>query len=408
MLSVAEALAKVLEGTPVLGTERVGLLGAVGRVLGEDVRAERDVPGYDNSAMDGYAVRHADLVQAPVRLRVIGTAAAGSPGPAVVPGCAVKIMTGAPVPIGADTVVRLEDTRTEADEVLIEVPPPQGANIRRAGEDVRNGALVLRKGWRIAPADVGLLASIGRTLLLVHQIPRVAIVSTGNELVEADAEPAPGQVVNSNAYTLAAAVAEAGASPVALPVARDTPGEIRDALAAAARCDAILSTGGVSVGEFDYVKEAMETLGLERRFWQVAQKPGKPLMFGTLGGRPCFGLPGNPVSSLVCFYLYVRPALRKMMGHERIHLPTLVATAGEEIRKTPGLTEFVRCRLERTPAGMVALPTGSQSSGVLRSMSEARGLIVGPPEVGRIEPGAAVRVVLLDPSAEVPEPPFAP
>lgn len=407
MLSVREALAQVLRSVPPLGAERAGLLNAVGRVLAEDVRSLRDVPGYANSAMDGYAVRHADLARLPARLRVTGTAAAGAQAiPSVGAREAVKIMTGAPIPAGADTVVRIEDTHSEGDDVLVEAHGPAGSHIRLAGEDVRRGATVLSRGRRLNPADIGLAGSVGRTLLLVHRRPRVAILSTGNELVEADQPIAPGQVVNTNAYALAAAVAEAGGIPVPLAIARDTREEIRDAFAEAARADAILSTGGVSVGDFDYVKAVMDEIGVQRLFWKVAQKPGKPLTFGTLGGRPYFGLPGNPVSSLVCFYVYARPALRRMLGHSAVHFPSLEAALTHDLKKASGLTEFVRCRLELRDGRWTATSTGTQSSAVLSSMSQGQGLIVGPPQESVLRAGSAVRVILIEAEAASEEAPF--
>ena len=406
MTSVREALETVLRETAPLGTERVGLLESAGRVLAETIRSQRDVPGYANSAMDGYAVRFTDVERCPARLPVTGVASAGGAVPEIGPGEASKVMTGAPIPRGADTVVRVEDTRSEGESVVIERHGPKGAHIRLPGEDIRRGDVVLEPRRVLSPADVGLLASIGRTVLLVHQRPRVAILSTGNELVEADDPISPGQVVNSNAYTLTAAVEEAGGIAVPLPVARDTLDAIRSAFTEAARCDAILSTGGVSVGEFDYVKQVMDEVGVRRFFWKVAQKPGKPLTFGILSGRPYFGLPGNPVSSLVCFYLYARPALLRMMGHTAVHLPAIDARVGETIRKAEGLVEFVRCRLERQEGAWHAFSTGSQSSGVLRSMSEGDGLIVAPAERSVLEPGTGVRVVLLTTRGGSVEPPF--
>ena len=407
MIPVREALDVVLAEIAPLGLERVGLLEAVGRVLGEDVRSDRDVPGYANSAMDGYAVRHEDLEPAPARLAVIGVAAAGGSAPALVRGAAAQIMTGGPIPAGADTVVRVEDTRRdEAGDLVIERAPARGANVRHPGEDVRRGDLVLARGRMLRPADVGVLASVGRTLLAVHQRPRVAIVSTGNELVEADDPVEPGQVVNSNAWALAAAVHEAGGVPVPLPIARDSIERIRETFTLAARCDAVLSTGGVSVGEFDFVKQVMDAIGVRRLFWKVAQKPGKPLTFGLLSGRPWFGLPGNPVSSLVCFYLYARPAIRAMAGHRALHLPSSVATLAADVHKAEGLTEFVRCRLERRDGRWIATSTGSQSSGVLRSMSDGDGLLVGPAAETVLRAGSEVRVLRLVPDAADTEAPF--
>jgi molybdopterin molybdotransferase len=407
MVSVREALEQILGAVVELGAERVGLLEAVGRVIAEDVRSLRNVPGYANSAMDGYAVRHAEIGRPPVQLRVVGTSAAGGNSiPSVGPGEAAKIMTGAPIPAGADTVVRVEDTRLEGEAVIIQSGGAKGSNIRLPGEDLRIGQVVLKQGRLLSPADIGLAASVGRILLLLHRRPRVAILSTGNELVEADQPVEAGQVVNSNAYTLAAAVTEAGGVPIPLAIARDTPEEIREAFHEASRADAILSTGGVSVGEFDYVKAAMDEIGVQRLFWRVAQKPGKPLTFGMLGARPYFGLPGNPVSSLVCFYLYARPALRRMMGLRAAHLPTVMATIGHDAKKATGLTEFIRCRIDRTSDGLVATSTGTQSSAVLSSMAQGQGLIIGPADQGELRAGTTVRVILLAPEMAEEKAPF--
>jgi molybdopterin molybdotransferase len=240
------------------------------------------------------------------------------------------------------------------------------------------------------------LASVGRSLVLVHQRPRVAILSTGNELAEVDEALRPGQIVNSNAYTLAAAVREAGGIPVPLTIARDTLAEIRTALGEAVRHDVVLSTGGVSVGDFDFVKAAMDELGMHRLFWQVSQRPGKPLTFGLLRERPYFGLPGNPVSALVCFYLYVRPALRRMLGYEKLFPPVVSATVGENIAKAKGLTEFVRCRLTSKDGRYTAHSTGTQSSGVLSSLSLGEGLVIGPAEFALLPKGLQVKVLILD------------
>jgi molybdopterin molybdotransferase len=407
VLPVRQALEQVMAAVPRLGTERVGLLDAVGRVLAEDVHSMRDVPGYANSAMDGFALRHADLARQPARLHVIGTSAAGAGAlPEVKAGQALKIMTGAPIPPGADTVVRVEDTRRDGEFVLVDALVAPGSHVRLAGEDVRAGTTVLERGRRLTPADIGLAASVGKTLILVRRRPRVAILSTGDELVEADEAPATGQIVNSNAYALAAAVAEAGGLPLPLAIARDMPAEVRAAFDEAARADAILSTGGVSVGDFDYVKTVMDEIGVRRLFWKVAQKPGKPLVFGMLEGRPVFGLPGNPVSSLVCFYLYARPALRRMMDLRAIHLPTAAATLAHDLKKAEGLTEFVRCRLEQKNGQLFATSTGTQSSAVLSSMSQGEALVVGPPEVSTLRAGSTVRVILLDPDSACERPPF--
>ncbi len=411
MISVREALDCVLRQLPRVPAEQVALTDAGGRVLAEAVLAGRDVPPFRNSAMDGFAVRSADIAAAaperPARLRILETVAAGGvPVHAVAPGTATRIMTGALVPDGADTVVRVEDTTETAAEVAINVAPAPGANVRQAGEDVRTGALVLSPGRTLRPADIGVLASVGLAMVRVTCRPRVAILTTGDELVDLGQPLAPGQIANSNAYALAAAVAETGAEPVVLGIVRDQPELIRAAFEQAFRCDMVLSTGGVSVGNFDFVRRILAELGYVERFWKVAQKPGKPLTFGLRAETPVFGLPGNPVSTLVCFYLYVVPALRAMMGCEALFLPSATATMAETVRKASGLTEFVRCSLEGPPDRYRARSTGTQSSGVLRSMSLGDALIVGPADAKVLEAGAPVTAILLAASAGAAAPPF--
>lgn len=400
MISVGDALRHVLAATPVLGTERVLLGDALGRVAAEDVVSARAVPAAANSAMDGFAVRAADVAQPGARLRIVGTAPAGSLlGGAVAPGAAAKIFTGSVIPDGADTVVKVEDTREADGAVIIAVAATPGQNVRLAGEDVAAGAVVVPAGTLIGPADLGVLASVGRATLTVHRRPRVAIVATGAELVEVDEEPGPGQVVNSNAYALVGAVREAGAEAVVLPIVRDRFEDIRDRLDEAARADVVLSTGGVSVGEYDFVKEALDALGVARRFWKVAQKPGKPLTFGTRGPTLWFGLPGNPVSALVCFAVYVRPALRRLAGHRLLHLPLVEATLAADQKKASGLTEFVRVRLTHGGDGWEATPMRSQSSGVLTGMAAGAGLLVGPAGEDRLLAGHRYGVLVTGPDA---------
>jgi molybdopterin molybdotransferase len=411
MISVRDALDRVLDGLPRLAGEQVALTAARGRVLAETIRAPRDVPPFRNSAMDGYAVRSADIVAAradrAVRLRVLETVPAGAVAQHVVSsGAAIRIMTGAPMPDGADAVVRVEDTGEAGEYVDVCAAVAAGANVRDAGEDVRAGETVLAPGRTLRPADIGLIASLGCAMVRVVRRARVAILSTGDELVDVGQPLGPGQIVNSNAYTLAAAVEEAGGEPVLTGIVRDRPELIRAAFASAVSADVVLSTGGVSVGSFDYVRPILAELGYQERFWKVAQKPGKPLTFGLCGHTPVFGLPGNPVSSLVCFYLYVLPALRTMMGLERVHLPSTAATLAASLTKTAGLTEFVRCSLEGPPEEYRARSTGTQSSGVLRSLSLGDGLIVGPSEAKILPAGARVRVVMLAPDAAVAAPPF--
>ncbi|HWP66078.1 MAG TPA: gephyrin-like molybdotransferase Glp [Candidatus Limnocylindria bacterium] len=391
MISVADALRIVVDTAAPLGSERVALVDACGRVAAEDVVSTRAVPAADNSAMDGFAVRAEDVAEPGARLRIVGSVPAGSVrAEPLARGTAVKIFTGSVVPPGADTVVRVEDTEDAGEHVIVTVAVSRGANVRRAGEDIAVGATVVRAGQEIGPADVGVIASLGRAALTVHCRPRIAIVSTGAELVEVDEAAGPGQVVNSNAYALAAAVVETGLPrPLVLPIVRDRFEDIRASLEeATARADVVLSTGGVSVGDYDFVKDALDAIGVERLFWKVAQKPGKPLAFGRRGTRLVFGLPGNPVSALVCFAVYVWPALRRLAGHTRLHVPSERAVLGAPVRRKPGLTEFVRVHLDHGRGRLpIATPFRSQSSGVLTGLAGGAGLLVAPADRGALEAG---------------------
>lgn len=408
MIPVGEALATVCGAARVLGAERVGLAAALGRVAAEDVRSTRAVPAAANSAMDGYAVRHADLATLPARLRIVAVEPAGTVvDRAVEPGTAIKLFTGSVVPVDADTVVKVEDTQASGDVVVVRAAPARGANVRAAGEDIAAGSTVVARGTPLGPADVGVLASVGCATVLVHRRPTVAIVSTGSELVEVDEVPGPGQVVNSNAYTLAAAACAAGATATVLPIVRDREADIHASLLEASRADVVLTSGGVSVGDLDLVKDALDALGVERLFWQVAQKPGKPLAFGRLGDRLVFGLPGNPVSALVCFHLYVRPALRRLQGHRRLHAPLVEASLARSVRKAKALTEFVRVQLAWTDDGWIATPLPSQSSGVLTALGSGAALLVGPPALDELPAGGRYAVLVLgDETLAREAPPF--
>jgi molybdopterin molybdotransferase len=400
MISADQALRIVVDNVRKLAIERVAIAHARGRVLAEEIYSPRDIPGFENSAMDGYAVRAADLAKAseahPVRLQVIETVAAGMmPSVRLEPGQAVRTMTGAPIADGADAIVPVERTRAHENTVEIMATAETGAFVRPRGEDLKAGELVMRVGKRLSSADLGTLASLNRAMVDVWRRPRVAIVATGDELVDIDQVPAGAQVVNSSAYALAAGIAEAGGEAIMLKVARDRPDEVRQRLAEALAFDVVLSTGGVSVGQFDHVKGAMDELGLRQLFHGVAQKPGRPLKFGTIGGKPVFGLPGNPVSTMVCFYLYVRAALLKMGGRGERGLPRLRVKCAADIRIAPNLTEFVRVRLERHGDEYHALPTGNQSSGVLSSLSRADGLLIGPAAESLLKTGTQATVLVL-------------
>ena len=406
MISIAEAIESVLSAVVTAPSEEVGIAAARARVLAEEIRASFDIPPFANSQMDGFALRCADLRGAtegqPVPLRLVGTiAAGGSAGSAVSPGETMRIMTGAPIPAGADAVVKVEDTATTGTAVAFRHAPAAGEFIRPAGEDVRAGDLVLGPGRLLRPADIGLLASLGRPTVRVRVRPRVAVMATGDELASLGTALAPGQIYNSNAYALAAAVEEVGATAAVVGIVRDDPHVLRAAFDATRGYDVVVSTGGVSVGDFDFVKQIMDEMGLERRFWQVAQKPGKPITFAAREGQLYFGLPGNPVSSLVCFVLYVAPALRRVLGLDEVFAATVPVELERSVRTARGLCELVRCTLRREGGRLVAAPTGTQSSGVLRSLSLADCLAISPPGRDELGAGSIADALLVGPYAGV-------
>jgi len=417
MLSVESALKIILDEIGVMGLEKVGILASPGRVLGEDVSSSRDNPAWDNSAMDGYAVRAIDTRGAsrdnPVTLRVVEDLPAGYVAKrALVEGETTRIMTGAPIPEGADAVVMVEDTEIQGSrvpgvkgQVKIFKGVKVGENIRRKGEDFKKGDIVLKKGSVIRPAEVCMLAAIGRSFVSVYQRPRVAILPTGDELVEIDETPGEGQIFNTNSYALFVQVKECGAEPVQIGIARDNREDLRGKLTFAATSDCIISSGGVSVGDFDYVKDVLKDMGTKMRFWKVAIKPGKPLAFGVIGGRPAFGLPGNPISSMVAFEQFVRPALLKMMGRSDIFRRTVDAVLMTDLQKKPGRMHFLRARLGikegdyyvtplegqgPTPAG------GKQGSAILSSMVKANSLIILPEDGTTFPKDTRVKVQPLD------------
>jgi molybdopterin molybdotransferase len=405
MVSVDEALKRILARIQVLGLEKGDIIGSLGRVIGEDILVPRDIPPLDNSAMDGYAVRSADIKGAskenPISLKVIEDLPAGAlPKESVDRGQAIRIMTGAPLPPGADTVVMVEDTEKAGEKVRIFQGVPTGENIRRAGEDIKKGDRVISKGSVIRAAEVGMLASVGRAFIYVYQRPVVAILCTGDELVDVDEGIADHKIVSSNSYTLSAQVMECGALPLQLGISKDVSAEIEEKLRQGLRADVIVSSAGVSVGDYDMVKDVLGGIGFEMDFWGVAMRPGQPLAFGTIGGKPTFGLPGNPVSSMVSFEQFVRPSLLKMMGHKNLFRPVVEAILKEEIRKTPGRKHFMRAKLSLEKDRYVVTTTGPQGSGILNSMVEANALLIVPEEKTHIKSGEKVRVQILDRSFE--------
>ncbi len=382
MLSIEEAQQRILERVTPLRAERVPVVEAAGRVLAEDIVARLPLPPFDNSAMDGYAVRAADLGSGPgARLHVVGESRAGAGElPAVGSGQAVRIFTGARMPPGADTVVMQEVVTRDSAEIVIERPPRPKANVRYAGEDVAVDATALQQGTVIDPGAVGLACALGRTALEVIGRPRVAILATGDELREPGEPIAPGEIVSSNSYALVAQVAEAGGVPVALGIARDEESSIRQRLERGLTCDVILTIGGVSVGDYDLVRDVLDQLGWSSSFWKVNIKPGKPLSVGWLQGIPVVGLPGNPASSMVTFELFVRPLIRRLQNFPSPFRPEFRAPLDADYRKTDDRVHVVRCRTARDGDRVVLAPLGKQGSAMLTSMVgvDALALIDGP------------------------------
>jgi molybdopterin molybdotransferase len=398
VLTVEQAREQILTRVRALPAERVAILDALDRVLAEPVVAAREIPPWPNSSMDGYAVRSADTRgPGPLRLVVVGRVSAGAvPDRPVGAGQAVRIFTGAPMPEGADAVIPQEDVVAEAQAIVVSRAVQPHAYVRPRGEDVRPGDLVLSPGQVIGPAEIGLLATLGWPQVCVHRRPRVAILSTGNELADLGQEPGPGQIPNTNSYSLMAQTLEAGADPINLGVAADRLEDIEHRLGAIAHADVLVSSAGVSVGDLDLVRAALEKLGAELHLWRVSMRPGKPITFGSLRGRPLFGLPGNPVSAMVTFELFVRPALRKMLGHAELDRPRIVARAAEPIANPGERRGYLRVTL--TPEGdhHAARLTGEQGSAILRSMVLADGFAVLPGHAA-IEKGDPVEVLVLKP-----------
>jgi len=391
MLSVDEAQQRVLAEVTLLDTEEVALAEAHERVLREDVAAVADVPFADNSAMDGYALRAGDASP----LRVVGEVRAGSVASmSVEPGTAMRIMTGAPIPDGADAVAQIEITDRGVEMVNVLNPVKSGMNIRRRGEDMRAGDVVLRSGTLLRAGEIGVLATARHPRAVVSRRPTVAIISTGDELVDVDEEVGVGRVVNSNLYSLAALVRETGAIPRPQAIVRDTPEATIAAIERALECDFVISSGGVSVGAYDFVKDALESLGAETKFWRVAMKPGKPFMLSRVRDRLYFGLPGNPVSSMVTFALFVAPALRKAMGMTELFPPMVNMRTIAPLRGSERRT-YVRVRVVARGGELTAEPMRAQGSGVTTSMAGANGFAIVEAGVGEVAAGAIVPVILL-------------
>ncbi|MDD5434546.1 MAG: molybdopterin molybdotransferase MoeA [Nitrospira sp.] len=400
MRSVEEALKTVLDNTKVLGTERIPIQNSLGRVLGEDVYSNLYLPPWNNSAMDGYAVRWANVKDSkkdnPSKLNVVGDIRAGlMPDKPVGDGEAIRIMTGAPVPDGADTVIRVEDTKTEEKIVSIFKASRQGENIRKRGENVKIGDLVLTRGTSIGPGQLGSMAMVGKPVVTVYRRPTVMIMSTGDELADFDEALTENKIPNSNSYAVASQVLEAGGIPHVLGIARDNKESLREKIGQGLAGDMMIVSGGVSVGDYDFVKDILKEYGIDMKFWTVGIRPGHPIAFGLVGDKPIFGLPGNPVSTMVTFEVFARPAIQKMCGNTTLFRPVVDAISEEEFSDHPGRTHYVRSIVSYKDGKYYVKSTGIQGSGILMSMAYANCFMVLPPDKEKVSAGETVKVQLL-------------
>ena len=401
MIQVQDAREQILSKIKVKGVEKVSLDQALGRVLAEDIISRVNNPPLDNSAMDGYALIAQDIVTAtpesPIKLEVVEEIAAGySAKGTLKPGQAMRIMTGAPVPSGANAVLMQEDTEKDGNFILCMDKADDQENIRKAGEDVKVGETVLKKGITLNPAHIGMMAVVGRSQIAVSQRPTVAILSTGDEIMELDETPEGPQIFNSNGHMLAAQIKSAGGIPFYLGIAKDTEKDLMEKFTWALKADIVVSSGGVSVGDYDLVKASLQKMGQEMLFWKVAMKPGKPLAFGRIGETPIFGLPGNPVSSFVSFEQFVRPSLRKVQGCADLTHKTVQAKLTRTINKKPGRLHFLSSMVSWADGEYTVTPAGEQGSGILKSAANANGLLIFPLESSEIQQGQEVAVQLLE------------
>ena len=397
LLPVDEARARILKGVKPLGIEQVPLSGALGRVLAKALKAPRDQPPFDASAMDGYAVRAADTASTPAILAVVGDAPAGRRHPhRLRKGEAVRIFTGAPLPPGADGIVIQENTRRNGDEVEVQVAAVAGKHIRRRGLDVRRGETLIDAPQRLKPRIIGLAASMNHALLPVRRRPVVAVLATGDELVAPGGKPGPDQIVTSNSSALLSLVALWGGEALDLGIARDTPKALSRAFDRARRADVLVTTGGASVGEHDLVQAALVAHGFRLGFWRIAMRPGKPLMFAIRGRRRMLGLPGNPVAALLCARLFLKPLIDALLGIEEPD-PTVEAAIETALGPNDGRQDYLRSNLGVDEKGRLTVkPLRVQDSSMQRALATADALIVRPPFDPALQPGASVRVLKLD------------
>lgn len=402
MLSVKEAQEKVVNSTIIKKALKVPIIDSLHMILAEDVISRDDIPAYDNSAVDGFAVKSTDVIGAeknyPVKLKLLkeDIPAGRVSADTVEPGMCIQIMTGAPVPKGCDCVVMKEDVLKEGRDVLVFKECRESENIRFKGEDIKKDNIVLKTGKKIFPADIGIMASTGTSMVSVFKPPVVAILSTGDELVGINDELALGKVRDSNSYSLSAQIKETGADYKSCGIVKDNKELLKNSiLSALDNCDILLLSGGVSVGDYDYVKEILDSIGAEFVFWRVNQRPGKPMAFLTYKDKFIFGLPGNPVSVMVCFEFYVRPLIKLFAGETELFRKKITAKSAEDFSHKPGRTDFVRVRLDFSRDGTYFKSTGMQGSGILMSMSKADGLAIFPESSGNIEKETEVEILLL-------------
>jgi molybdopterin molybdotransferase len=394
--TVDQAIAEVLAGFGPLGAERLSLGQALGRHLVGPFAARSDSPDFDHSAMDGYAVRAADVASVPASLPVAGESRTGGPTPApLAPGSAMRIFTGAPLPAGADAVVIQENTERHGSHVEVKTSAEPWANVRRRGSDLRAGDPALPAGAHLGPGEIALLASQDVGSVEVFRKPRVAIVCTGDELRDIGEPARPGSIVNSNAYALTAQVLEAGADPWLMPAVHDDRSRVAAAIRSALVADVVVLSGGMSVGDHDVVREALAEAGVELAFWKVQMKPGKPVGFAVHGRVPVVGLPGNPVSAFVCFELFVRPGLRAMLGDPAPQRPRLPVKLARPYKHTPGRTELARARLSRSASGYLADVSPRQGSGSLPSIVGVDALVIIPAESSEVGVGEPLEALLI-------------
>lgn len=395
MPTFEEARKIILDCVVPLGVEKVEMLDAVGRVLAEDIQAPWDMPLWDNTAMDGYAVHSKDCGEA-ASLKLSGFLPAGGfMSHPMQAGTAVKILTGAPIPAGADAVVPFEQAEERDETVFLKGKVKPGDHIRFKGEDVKEGETILSAGTVLRPSEISMLASFGRLFIPVHRRVRVAILSTGDELVDPGEALAPGKIINSNSLALAAAVRETGCLPIMLGIARDTKDSLREKLAEGLTADVLITSAGVSAGDRDYVRDVLDELMVKQVFWKVDIKPGRPTAFARRDGKPVFSLPGNPVSSLITFEEFVRPALLKMMGFRKVLRPLVTATLREGIKKKPGRVNFLRVAVEEKDGHYFAWSPGKQDTGYLRTLLLADGIAVITAEKGDLAAGEQVDVQII-------------